>query len=96
MTLPTMPFFASSLVTACCGFNSFAHRAGVRDRATRADRAMDTEMVRANCLYSWPVDPLMNEIGTNTAASTQAMATTGPETSFMARYVASRGDRPVS
>ena len=38
----------------------------------------------------------MNASGTNTASSTSAIAMIGPDTSRMARYVASRGVRPDS
>src|SRR3954462_1889539 len=36
----------------------------------------------------------MNAVGTNTAQSTNAIATTGPVTSSIALRLASRGDRP--
>lgn len=49
-------------------------------RATTAENSTDTATVRANCLYNSPVMPGMNAIGTKTAASTSAIATTGPET----------------
>ena len=38
----------------------------------------------------------MNATGTNTAQSTNPMATTGPETSFIASRVASTGSLPCS
>jgi hypothetical protein len=40
--------------------------------------------------------PGMKTVGRNTAESTSAMATTGPETSSMAFRVASFGDSPCS
>ena len=76
---------ASSLTTDFCGFKNKAHRAGVKVKAQIADRAIDTEIVMANCLYNWPVEPPIKDTGINTAASTKAIATTGPLTSLMAR-----------
>ena len=40
--------------------------------------------------------PGMKTVGRKTAERTQAMAMTGPETSSMAFFVASLGDRPFS
>src|SRR6059058_4794489 len=40
--------------------------------------------------------PAMNDVGTNTAHSTRAMAMTGPVTSVMAARAASRGDLPIA
>ena len=45
----------------------------------------------ANCWYNLPTIPGINPTGTNTAARIRAIATTGPEMSFIARSVASRG-----
>ncbi len=50
----------------------------------------------ANWRKNWPTIPLMNAHGTNTAESTNPMAMTGPETSSIARMVASRGLMPCS
>ena len=62
-----------------------AQRAGVSVKATKADKAIDTEIVIANCLYNTPAVPPKNATGINTEANTKAIATTGPETSSMAR-----------
>ncbi len=56
----------------------------------------DTAIVSANCLFSRPWMPPMNAIGTNTDARISAMLITGPDTSCIARTVASRGDIPCS
>ena len=53
-------------------------------------------MVRANWRKNWPVMPVMNAHGMNTALSTRPMATTGPDTCCMAASVAPRGDWPCS
>ena len=53
-------------------------------------------MVTANCVLSRPWMPPTKAIGTNTDDSTSAIPTTGPETSFIACRVASRGDIPCS
>jgi len=53
-------------------------------------------MVTANCWLSRPWMPPMSAMGMNTAESTSAIPTTGPETSDMALSVASRGDIPSS
>ena len=91
--LPRMPFGS---VSAVRGFRISAHKAGVKDKATKAERAMETEIVKANCLYSCPTVPPRKATGIKTEAKIKAMATTGPETSFIALYVASFGDNPVS
>ncbi len=51
--------------------------------------ATETATVMANCLYITPVMPPIKATGRNTAQSTSTMATTGPETSCMARMAAS-------
>ena len=76
------------------GLSSRAHSAGVSESATKADSAVDTATVMANCLYITPAMPPRKATGTNTAARIMAMATTGPETSSIALIVASRGARP--
>ena len=53
-------------------------------------------MVRANCWKTRPVSPPRNATGTNTAERIRAIPITGPETSFIACAVASRGGRPCS
>ena len=57
---------------------------------------VETAIVRANWRKNWPTIPVMKAQGTKTAVRTRPMATTGPETSCMARTVASRGARPRS
>ncbi len=46
---------------------------------------MDTAIVRENCLYNIPVVPPVKAMGINTAAKIKAIATTGPDTSLIAR-----------
>ena len=43
-----MPFL--SALFFACGFKIKAQRAGVKDRATKAEIAMEMAMVKANCL----------------------------------------------
>src|SRR5205823_14769564 len=67
---------------------------GVNVNAQTADSTTDTASVSANCLYSCPVSPPRKATGTNTAASTNAIAITGPPTSAIADLVASIGVIP--
>ena len=87
-------FFDLSLSSSLCGLSIIAQSAGVSVKATNADKAIETAIVSANCLYKTPVIPPRNATGTKTAASTHAIATTGPCTSSIARSVASTGCRP--
>ena len=73
-----------------------AHNAGVSVKATSAEISTDTAIVTENCLYITPVMPPRNAIGRNTADSTSATATTGPDTSCIALIAASFGDSPSS
>ena len=75
---------------------SSAASAGLSVSELNAEITVDTAMVSANCRKNWPVMPVMNAHGTNTALSTRPTAITGPETCSIARIVASRGDRPCS
>ena len=59
--------------------------------ALMAEMTVETAMVTANWRKNWPVMPLMNAHGTNTAHSTRATATIGPVTSSIALMVAVRG-----
>ena len=56
---------------------------------------VETAMVRANWRKNWPVMPVMNAHGMNTADSTRPIAITGPDTCSIAWMVASRGAMPV-
>ena len=56
--------------------------------------AVETAIVSANCRKNWPVMPLMNAVGMNTAASTSATAMTAPPTSLIVCRAASRADKP--
>ncbi len=80
--LSIIPFGSPVLL---CGFRIIAHSAGVNDNATMAERAIETEIVRANCLYSCPTVPPRKATGMKTDAKINAIATTGPDTSFIAR-----------
>src|SRR5438034_661366 len=64
--------------------------------ALKAEMSTEMAMVIANCWFSSPLMPPMAAMGTNTAESTRAMPTTGPDTSSMAFSVASLGARPCS
>ena len=57
--------------------------------------AVAVAMVTANWRKNWPEMPLTKAAGMNTAASTRAMATSAPDTSFMVRWAASRGAIPL-
>ena len=50
-------------------------------------------IVIANCWYNLPTIPGKKPAGTNTAAKTRAIATTGPEISAIALKLASLGGR---
>src|SRR5215831_2043720 len=78
------------------GRNNNAASAGLSVNALNADNTTDTAIVTANCWYIRPVIPGTNAVGTNTATRISAIATTGPDTSSIARNVASRGDNPRS
>ena len=80
--LPIKPLGASSSLFF---FKIKEHSAGVKDSATIADSIMDTDTVIANCLYNSPTVPPVKATGINTADRTKAIATTGPDTSFIAR-----------
>src|ERR1019366_4465758 len=77
-------------------FNALSLSAGLRESALKADSSTETAMVRANCLYIWPLMPPRKATGMKTAARMKAMATTGAETSLSAWMVASRGGMPSS
>ena len=72
-----------------------AASAGLRVSELIVEKTVETAMVTANWRKNWPVIPLMNAHGTNTAQSTSATAITGPVTSSMALRVASRGAQPL-
>ena len=78
------------------GLSKTAHRAGDKVKALKAEISIDMAIVTANCLNSVPVIPSSKREGRNTAASTKAMAITGPETSCMAANEAMRGFIPLS
>ncbi len=73
-----------------------AARAGLKVSELNAEITVETAMVRANWRKNCPVMPLMNAHGTNTADSTRATATTGPDTWSIALWAACRGVRPCS
>ena len=73
-----------------------AASAGLRVSELKAEMTVETAMVRANWRKNWPMMPVMNAHGTNTAASTSPIAITGPETCSMALRLAWRGDIPFS
>ena len=75
---PSTSFFASR------GCRRIAAKAGLSVSELNAEMIVDTAMVRANWRKNWPVMPLMNAHGMNTADSTSATAMTGPETCSIA------------
>src|SRR5690606_28306850 len=76
------------------GLRTSAHKAGLSVSATNPEMVTDNAIVIANCLYNSPVIPPKNAAGTNTAASTKTLAITGPVTSVMDFFAASRGESP--
>ncbi len=76
--------------------NRIAHSAGLSVSELKAEMIVDAAIVSANCLKNSPLMPAMNAVGTNTAASTSAMAMTGPATSVMALRAASRASKPMA
>ena len=78
------------------GRSSSAVNAGLSVSELNVEISIDTAIVKANCRKNWPMMPVMNAHGTNTALSTKPTAITGPETCSMALIVASRGDSPCS
>src|SRR3954451_13950962 len=75
------------------GFSNNVHKAGVNDKATKAEISTAMPIVTANCWYNLPKIPGTNPTGINTAANINAMATTGPDIFSIARTVASLADR---
>ena len=73
-----------------------AARAGLKVSELNAEITVETAMVRANWRKNMPVMPLMKAHGTNTADSTRATATTGPDTSSIALWAAALGVIPSS
>ena len=71
-------------------------RDGVMVRALTAEMNVETAMVTANWRKNWPVMPPRKQQGTNTAASTSVMASTGPVISSIALMVAVRASSPVA
>src|SRR5712692_9250404 len=61
-----------------------AESAGVSVSALNAEIEIENAMVSANCRNKIPVVPGNSATGTNTATSTNDVATTAPATSFMA------------
>jgi hypothetical protein len=85
-------------LTRCsdCGRKRSAASAGLKVSELKAEIRVDVAIVSANWRKNWPMMPEIKAQGTNTAASTSPIAITGPETSSIARIVASRGDMPRS
>ena len=71
-------------------------RDGVMVMALMAEMTVETAIVTANWRKNWPVMPLMNAHGTNTAHSTRPTAMIGPVTSSIALMVAVRASRPLA
>ena len=61
-----------------------AASAGLSVSELIAEKTVETAIVTANWRKNWPVMPLMNAHGTNTAHSTSATAMIGPVTSSIA------------
>ena len=78
------------------GRSSIAESAGESVSALNAEISTEMAMVTANCWLSRPWMPPMKATGRNTEERIRAMATTGPDTSFIAWSVAARGAIPSS
>jgi hypothetical protein len=78
------------------GLMKITESAGVSVSATKSEIEIEHAIVRANCLYSWPVTPGKKPTGTNTASSTSDVATTAPVISFIAAAARSSGSRSLS
>jgi hypothetical protein len=78
------------------GRSHIAASAGDKVSALNAEISTEMAMVSANCLFRLPWMPPMKATGMKTAARISAMLTTGPDTSSIARSVASRGAIPSS
>lgn len=85
------------LFSGLFGRRMIAHNAGLSVRATMAEISTETTIVTENWRKSEPVMPERKLTGTNTAARISEVAIRAPVSSFMARWVASRGEtRSVS
>src|ERR1700722_12439470 len=74
-----------SLLRMMCSWpRKIAESAGVKVSALKAEIDTEKAMVSANCRNKMPVVPGKKATGTNTATSTNEVATTAPATSFMA------------
>ena len=78
------------------GRSKSAASAGLKVSELNAEIKVELAIVSANWRKNWPVMPEMKAQGTNTAERTSPIAITGPETSSIARIVASRGAIPRS
>ncbi len=87
---------ASNPLDALRGRSSSAESAGDSERALNAEISTEMAMVSANCRLSRPWMPPRKATGRKTEERIRAIATTGPETSFIAWSVAARGAIPSS
>jgi hypothetical protein len=87
----SQPHHAPALVDCAAGTPRTS--AGDSVSALIAEMIIATLMVTANCRNSWPDNPGMNPIGTNTDSSTSEIAMIGPVICFIAFFVASCGDQ---
>ena len=70
-------------------FNKIADIAGVKVTDTNAEKNIENAIVKANCLYNFPVVPGKNATGTNTVIKTREVARTAPKISFIPSTAAS-------
>ena len=66
------PFLFSEVES--CGFNNMAHSAGLKVNELMAEIIIAEAKVKPNCLKNTPDEPLINEMGINTAAITNVIA----------------------
>ena len=59
------------------GFKSSADRAGLKVSELNAEITVETAIVKANWRKNWPMMPVMNAHGMNTAERTRPIAITG-------------------
>ena len=83
-----------SLSKSSFPFNIIAHKAGVKERATKVDKPIEQAIHTANCWNILPLIPGIKQTGTNTAIRTNDVAITALVTSCIVTIVASLGDLP--
>jgi pimeloyl-ACP methyl ester carboxylesterase len=92
----TVALLRSFLDAASSAGGSGEERLSPSIRFPVAESRTEIAIVTANCWYRRPVMPGIKAVGTNTADRTNAIPTTGPESSCIAFRAASLGAKPSS